>query len=505
MKDNGFYQKFHSGNGWLLFAAYIFIFVMMSMHNIGLPWQWGHSGYVGAEKGEFAFNYLKLGYWNTRLAQMYSVGILETGKEIYQPYFHHPPLMALYISVLFLVFGVSEAIARLGSLVLCVLTLAVSFVMFSRFFEKRIAVGLGLIVTLSPINYLLRHFAGMELLAVLFITLTIFFYIRWMETRRDAWLFVTLASVFVGTFTDWQFYFFVPALATHYLVFLRQSHSKKFLIIIFLPIASFGLYMLHVVLVGGDIQGGTHFGGTMIDTLLFRLNLSESSKQYGITYSGILSSLPVRINHYFTLPVLVLTCVWVVHVICKMWKKREVRYESLFLLTAFFQVLFFLVFTNTYWIHDFLVMFLYPFIYFGIGFLFQDLLSYALLRKRLIGNAVLLCTGAVVLIFSGMGIKKIERENTHVLTIIRFLKDNPGKNLIVTFDEHLQNFQFKFYAHSRRIKRARSIDELADLIHDNLYHFIIIKPRQVKLRNFLRSRYVPQSKGDYLVFDTNLR
>ena len=394
MKDSAFNQKARFGNEWLAFMACISVFIIISMHNIGLPWQWGHSGFVGAEKGEFAYNYLKIGYWNTRFTQMYSVGILETGKEVYEPYFHHPPLMALYISVLFFVFGISEVVARLGSLFLCVLTLMVSFVMLSRHFEKRIAVGLGLIMTLSPINYLLRHFAGMELLAVLFITLTIFFYIRWMDTKRRGWLFVTLGSVFVGTFTDWQYYFLVPALTIHYLLFLRRRYSKEFLIIILLPPASFGLYMLHVFMVGGDIQGGAHFGGTMIDTLLFRLNLSESSKPYGITYSGIFSSLPVRISHYFTLPILILACVWPLHVLYKAWKKRDVKHESVFLLTVLFQVMFFLVFTNTYWIHDFLVMFLYPYIYFGIGFLFQDLLSYPFLKRRLIGNTSLVFAGA---------------------------------------------------------------------------------------------------------------
>lgn len=257
-------------------------------------------------------------------------------------------------------------------------------------------------------------------------------------------------------------------------------------------------------MVGGDIQGGAHFGGTMIDTLLFRLNFSESSKPYGITYSGIFSSLPVRISHYFTLPILILACVWPLHVLYKAWKKRDVKHESVFLLTALFQVMFFLVFTNMYWIHDFMVMFLYPYIYFGIGFLFQDLLSYPFLKRRLIGNTSLVFAGAAVLIFSGTEIKKIERENTQVLRVIRFLKENPEKNLIVTFDEHLQNFQFKFYTQSRKIKRADTIDQLAALIQDGAYHFIIIKPKQVKFKNFLRSRYVPQSKGDYLVFDTNL-
>ncbi|MBN1502082.1 glycosyltransferase family 39 protein [Candidatus Woesearchaeota archaeon] len=498
------------------FIVCLVIFLCFSIHNISLPWQWGHTGFVTTERSEFAINYLKIGYWKTKFAQTYSTGILERGKEVYETNVHHPPTISLYLSLFYLIFGISEVCGRLASVVLCIGILTVAFYLIKRLFDPTTAIVTAFMITLSPILYYVRHYVGPELLASFWITVTLTCYITWINKKNERWLIITLLCLIIGTFTDWQFYFLAPALLLHYLIFLMpKNYSNKFVLIIPVMFFCFFIYVLYLIWVGGSFNAGNHFGGNMVEMLKFRLNLSEASKAYNITLAGLVAKLFNSLSKFYSKFVLISLFFWLINFIYKLVFRKNVLMESIFFFTVFFQILFLFIFSNLFWIHDYLIMLLFPTLIFLVGFFLQDLLGYIKLiswfsqkARKVVALILLLVIFASSVHNSLSEINMIEKEITLVPGEILFLSKNKGQNILVTFDEHPQYHQFKFYANLINFKKISSSSEYNMIIsqNDTFYSYIIMQKNQnlEDLENNLSTTYFNVSYNNYIVFDRKM-
>jgi len=490
MKNNKIYN--------VIFLVFIIIFLTYSLFDINEPLSNAHPGFITGQYSEYAINYLKLGYLKTKLAQLWNTGSLETGKEKYEVYVHRPIGTSLLISFGFLIFGYHEWAARLVQVLFNLGTLIFIFLITKELWNKKTAVYALFFLVFSPMFFYMRNLISPDAIAIFFILSTIYFYVKWIKYKKKNFFYYLILIFIAGTIVDWSVNFVVPVIILHYFLFYRKNNNRKILLLVPLAILMFSLNIFHIFLVSGN------WGlSDLYKIMLFRLNLSEESKGYGITLIGLMQHFYRDFNYFYTPVLFFLFILFLLSFIKNigkvMWK------ESLIILTFLSMLGYLFIFSNIYWIHDFLILFVLPTIPISGAIMVEKLENIKLFKGSLkpISYILIVILLITFLIYSYNSIIKIYRGNSEVSDIVGFLSKNK-KDLIISFWEHPQNFQLKFYLEGKKVYYARDIETFKEIINKNENVGLFIEkesdPLDQEFKNYLVNNFPSLKFKEYTVF-----
>ncbi|MEM5852775.1 MAG: glycosyltransferase family 39 protein [Candidatus Aenigmatarchaeota archaeon] len=479
----------------MFFSILIVIFLIYSSFDIGSPLSDAHPGFIAGQYSEYAINYIKFGYLKTKLAQLWNTGGLETGKEVYENYVHRPIGTALLLSLSFRVFGVSEWSARIIQIIANLGSVLFLYLIVKNIFNRKIALITCFFLVFSPMFFYMRNFISPDALIIFFIFATLYFYILWLKHSKSLHLYLLFITFSLGAFIEWSINFIVPVILIHYFILHRPKHKERrkncLMILILLSFITFSINVLHIWLVSG-IKGLSD----LYFIFLFRANLNEASWGYNISLVGLLNHLYRDISYFYTPLLFVVLLIFVGKTIIK---KTFYNWDGLFLLVLASFLSYLFVFSNLYWIHDFLILFILPGIFLATASFFETLEKCV---KRKVFYLILFIFMFSFLYYSYPTIKKIYEGNSNVSELIIFLAQNPG-DIIISFNEHPQNFQLKFYLQGRKIYYARDIETFKKIVEKENVKFFIEKneePLDQEFENYLVNNFQHTILGKYVIF-----
>jgi hypothetical protein len=479
-----------------IFLLFLFCFYSLLISFIGInsSLSEGHHGFILGEKSRPAVYWLRFGYLKTKLGQLVNEE-WELGKENYNYNVHHPVGLPLLISLSFKLFGISEFSARLVIIVVNLFSIIFFYFLVKEILNMKTALLSLFFFLLSPMFFYIRNFVAGEVFSLLFIFATLFFYIKYIKTEKRRYLFFSSIFYFIGTLlADWWVYFAILPIILH-----RYLFYKRYDMLVFLPISflSFSFYLIHVYVLTGSFFGEKTFLGSLWERLLFRLNLSKESWQYGITFPSLLSKIFNYLTLYYT-HILVSFSFFSFLLMLKEAKEKDI---SFVLITSFSFFLLLFIFSNITWIHDFFVLFLlFP----------MSVLPPLLFKKMgLMEKKEFLFILVVISLFLAEAIPtyfQIHKWFTNSPPIVKFVAENKG-NFLVTYLENPEYHQFRFYADLRNVKTVHNLKEFFDLIKQEDFNYIIVqlnRPFDRDLFVYLENNFKSYKVSDeYMVFFLN--
>lgn len=154
----------------------------------------------------------------------------------------HPPG---YFVILWLwghIFGFSEFMIRLPSVIFGVGTVYFTYLLGRELFNKKIGLLAALFLAIAPLHIYYSQEARMYSLAAFVVTLSSYFLIKFIENQKFAFLGLAF-SIFLILYSDYLAYFILPA----HFIFIYFYHKKlirRYLLSVFLGILSLIPWML---------------------------------------------------------------------------------------------------------------------------------------------------------------------------------------------------------------------------------------------------------------------
>lgn len=232
----------------LIFSSIFILALLVRIRNLNRPFT-EYFRFINCQYAVYAKNYVWYGYLNTKLGLVSTPYYVHNGG--YEYYFHHPPLISIWISLFFRLFGVTEASVRLAEIVLSLVSLVMVYKISKHLWGDTVAYVSSLIFALLPMTAYYDRIAAPDYSAIPFVLLTLYSYILWSEHPKSRYLVYMALSLFVGAWFDWQAYIIVLGIGTHILLSDRP-HKHRVLIVLFgTALLAFASYLLFVSIVGG--------------------------------------------------------------------------------------------------------------------------------------------------------------------------------------------------------------------------------------------------------------
>ena len=124
----------------------------------------------------------------------------------------YPPLYSLFTTVSFDLFGASLFSARLVSAVFSILSLWVVFELAYSMYGGKAALISAVLLAVMPGYFWLSRLALLEIMLVFFFTLSLFFFYRWLNSRKNWMLVLSGLALGFGFLTKYQV---IAAVAGH--------------------------------------------------------------------------------------------------------------------------------------------------------------------------------------------------------------------------------------------------------------------------------------------------
>ncbi|MCX6821053.1 MAG: glycosyltransferase family 39 protein [Candidatus Aenigmarchaeota archaeon] len=471
--------------------AILVIYVAYSLTGIDSPWSMGHHGCVGGEKSRPAIYYLDLGYTTTKLGQVASkdpsmcVTSLDYNVD-------HPAGLPLLISLSFQAFGISEAAARATIVVSNIAMICFFYLFVKEYWNNKLAFLATLTMVITPMFFYIRSFTSTEVFSMMFICGLLYMYVKWLKTGSEKLFWTSVVFFFIGAvFSDWWVYP-VP--------FLMMAHSwlskkpKKFRkLLIFIPIAALAMavYIGHMWLLTGSLIGNGSHWGSLLDRLLFRLNLDQASQQYNITPLALTKAILESCMRYYNPLLFSLAVIYIATTLVRIRKGVDER-DLLVVLLFAMAVAILYAFSNITWIHDFFVLFFLP----------SVSLAAASVMARALGSGKRSVVFYIILLLivaaSSYGTyKDIYSWSTTSDDLVKFMHDHDG-SFIFTFNESPDYQQFGFYTDWRNIACADSISQMNG-IDFTKFNYIVTSAggTDASLASYLESKFGARSQIIY--------
>ncbi len=140
----------------------------------------------------------------------------------------YPPLYSAFTTVSFDLFGASVFSARLVSAVFSILTLWVVFELAYDMYGGKVALISAALLAVMPGYFWLSRLALLEVMLVFFFTLSLFFFYRWLNSRKNWMLVLSGVALGLGFLTKYQVVAAVIVMAVSMLVLGRDQFKRLF-------------------------------------------------------------------------------------------------------------------------------------------------------------------------------------------------------------------------------------------------------------------------------------
>src|SRR3989338_6202002 len=335
---------------WLLLAVAA-IFILLSSYQINRPFI-GYHDFNNGFWGTFAKNNIRYGL-QTYFALVANPDI--TSPQNLSYYLNHPWLTSLPLSISYLLFGANEISTRLVPLAFSLGTLFLIYLLGKKLFNRGTGLLAASLYTLLPIDL---YFGKMmyDPLVLFFILLALFFYLDWQKTKQNRSELFFWLSLIISLLMDWPAYFVIPVIFLHFLIYNKIKNNFGF------PIKLLGLPLVILVATLANF----YFLAQSLDYLwqAFAFRLGNN-----LTWLNFLDSYFTEATNNFTTIILIATLHWFIFfsinaLKSKSWSqiKNEYSGDLFLLLHLLFAVSYNLVFKSYVLIHQFLQIYLVPFV-----------------------------------------------------------------------------------------------------------------------------------------------
>lgn len=180
---------------------------------------------------------------NTLAAKNYS--FLDLVTKYAQADFH-PPGWSMLIWFWTKLFGYSEVVVRIPSVIFGVLTIWFVFLIGKKLFSEKLGLLSALIICLNPLHIYYSQEARMYALATLAVCINIFLLIRLIKGEKFNIIFLVLSNLSV-LFSDYIAYFIFPSQFIFLIFLKRKEILKKWMLALFIAIL-LGIWWLPIFL-----------------------------------------------------------------------------------------------------------------------------------------------------------------------------------------------------------------------------------------------------------------
>lgn len=239
---------------WALLAIALGIYIFLAAQNIDAPFI-RVSEDTNGSNGIGALNWAKFGAANLKFGLYPSWLDDAKDAQIGSFYANHPVGFLFPTYLTYKLFGASETTTRLGPLALTVIALAVFYFAVMRVFDSAPSAFFGILAfaALPGAVYYGKHL-DMQPPALAMMLVTFSLFVFYYTTRKNAYFYALLASVFVGGLVAW-FYYFMPIGILLFLLTRRAGNIPRRIHILaltpFLLVSAFVLNLYHFYILNG--------------------------------------------------------------------------------------------------------------------------------------------------------------------------------------------------------------------------------------------------------------
>lgn len=359
---------------YFLFLIVIFAAILLSV-NLNKPFI-GHHDWNGAWYSNFARNYLRYGYWQTKFGQVLTVDYTRAENFALGPQSeaqrtrtasfayntHYPPTLPILISVSFRTFGVREWSARLVPALSSLATIAAIYIIGVKFFNLKTAIFSSAISTVLPITIYFGKMPVHEVIVLPFVLLNVILYFNYYQKQNLKNFLLLIATLTVTHLIHWSAYFVTPIFFAHYLIASQNPRRLLFASsFILLSILMFFLYLMYTFWLTGSVAGGGLF-----DILLDRLNVTDKPADY--TIANFTKQRISLVNAYFSPLVIILSTIPVLKITKSLIAAKLTLKLQLLAILAVFGASYNVIFRNAAFYHDYTVIYFWPFLALAAGY-----------------------------------------------------------------------------------------------------------------------------------------
>jgi 4-amino-4-deoxy-L-arabinose transferase-like glycosyltransferase len=156
----------------------------------------------------------------------------------------HPPLVPLFVSFSFRLFGEHEWAARLVPILFSLGSTMLVYLLGAALGGRRLGLLSGFVYALLPMNAYFGRMVNHETPTNFFALATAFTYLSWHRARRTAPFLLALAALVVGALCGWPGYYFAGILPLHHII--ASGHGRREWKILFFPLTATVLFTLHL-------------------------------------------------------------------------------------------------------------------------------------------------------------------------------------------------------------------------------------------------------------------
>lgn len=214
-----------------LFLIILFCAAGLRLYHLSESWTDSHHGYNGAVYSNFAINHLKLGLFITKGGNVLNDGTYQPRQLTY--YINHGPLVSLLLAIVYNLFGVHEQFGEATIVIFSILNIILLYAIVKSQYSQTVALITMLLYSFLPMTAIYDHHIDPQGAVTMFFCLAgLYYYLRCAATPSTSFFLLMLASLFLGTLTDWPAYYMMILIALWNAN--RKKLHLKYSIIIFL-------------------------------------------------------------------------------------------------------------------------------------------------------------------------------------------------------------------------------------------------------------------------------
>lgn len=343
----------------------IFLFVLSLVligQNLDKPF-WGEHDWNGVRYGNIARNYLRYGLLETKFGQVENSGTIR--KEEFEYFTHYPPLLPLFISFSYKLFGMSEWSTRIVPLLFTSGSIALIFLIVTHLWDIKTGILSSLLIIFTPLILYFGKNPVHEPQVIFFVILAYFAYLKNLKL-------LFLVSLIMAHFSTWAGFFLVPAITL--VEILKKSYAKAKSILPFW-ILSILIFLIHIV--HTKILTGNYLGGDLLSIFGERIGFSEIGKIPELNPLSYVGKIRIWISTLYTNTLVILTIIWL---ISKRFSKMTTQDWAIVTL-GIFGIAYFIFFYNAAFIHNYLTFYLLPFFALAGALGLRQLINFKFFKK----------------------------------------------------------------------------------------------------------------------------
>ncbi len=226
--------------------------ILLSLANTGQYFMHQHDGWAGARRSLAAKNYLRYGYFGSKLCPLDNKGLhlkKDGSAKKNEMFWRHPPFTSILLSGVFAIFGESEAAARLMTSALSLLTFIFFWLSLRRHWGDTPTFYALCMLTFMPFYASYTNFVNYELPVLLCMAIMIYCYDKFLNTGKKRFAVCLFIAMFIGAYSDypmfvWMFFFWL-AIAIRS-VFVDRSQWRFLLLYVLITFVVLAIILLQL-------------------------------------------------------------------------------------------------------------------------------------------------------------------------------------------------------------------------------------------------------------------